>query len=78
MLTSSTQWLCVDCDTANALRLVGSTTPVQGRVEICLNSQWGTVCDNLWGTADAQVVCRQLGYSANGNNADSACYELVL
>ena len=52
--------------TDGSIRLVGGQVPNEGRVEICLNRRWGTVCDNSWDSLDAQVACRQLCYSSTG------------
>ena len=48
------------------IRLVNGTTAFEGRVEICWNETWGTICDQSWSGFDAQVACRQLGYSTTG------------
>ena len=40
--------------------------PNEGRVEICINNAWGSVCGNYWGNTDATVVCRQLEYKTQG------------
>ena len=45
------------------VRLVNGLTPHDGRVEICLSGLWGSVCNDLWDTQDAKVVCRQLRYN---------------
>lgn len=37
-----------------------------GRVEVCMDSVWTTVCDRYWTHTEASVVCTQLGYSPYG------------
>ena len=46
-----------------SLRLRGGSTQFEGRVEVLIGGEWGTIRDNEWGLPDAMVACRQLGFS---------------
>ena len=47
---------------------MGGETNSTGRLEFCANGQWGRLCNSFkyWGTDNAKVVCRQLGFSEDG------------
>ena len=45
--------------------LVNGSVPSEGRVEICHDNIYGTVCDDRWDKLDAQVICAQAGFASN-------------
>ena len=64
--------------TNGEVRLVDGGGPHEGRVEVCINEAWGTVCSDNWNTDDANVVCKQQGYLRLGlnikNHVKLTCY----
>lgn len=63
---------CADTETEysnctdGAVRLASGQVQNEGRVEVCYNHVWGTVCDDQWSSVDANIVCRQLGFQPFG------------
>jgi len=73
---------CVDGNT----RLVGGRNGAtdEGRLEICRNNEWGTVCNEDWDLTDAWVACQELfpgvdidGMYEHAALASSACASLL-
>ena len=52
--------------TEGDIRLLEGPSRREGRVEVCRNNMWGSVCDDGFGTDDARVICRQLDFSTSG------------
>ena len=69
MHTEVIMWRCFPLDPSltfsncsyGDLRLVGGADPSEGRLEVCINNAWGSVCDGQFDDEDAEVACLQLG-----------------
>ena len=60
---------CTDGD----VRLMNGSTQYEGRVEVCINDTYFTVCDDFWGREAAEVVCHHLGFSNGSYCKHSVC-----
>ena len=60
------------------MRLNGSETVGKGRVEICVEGEWGTVCDDFWDREGARIVCSQLDLPADCESVVIAIYGHVV
>ena len=56
--------MCTD----GSIRLVNGIIENEGRVEVCMDGVWGTICDQGWDKTDAHVVCTQMGHPELGRN----------
>ena len=54
--------VCQDTCINGDVRLANKEGENSGRIEVCYNKKWGTVCHKGWTTQDARVACYQLGY----------------
>lgn len=59
---------CNGACTEGNVKLVDGDNMNEGRVEVCKDGIWGTICDQNaeWGTAEARVICRQLNLPYTG------------
>ena len=57
----------IDC-TDGSIKLIpyDSYSETVGRVEVCVDGTWGSICSRFFTNSDAQVVCKQLGHTALG------------
>lgn len=62
-------YFAVSCNDGD-LRLVGGEEAYEGRVEVCFSGVWGTVCDDVWNSLNAEVVCNELGLNFSGKSTE--------
>ena len=50
-----------ECSNEGELRLADGTVENEGRVEICTNGVWSSICDYGFDATDGHVICSELG-----------------
>lgn len=60
------------------LHLADGSSSLEGRVEMCYNEEWGTICDDGWrGNMNVVVICRQLGFNSQDSKMSVLNFSLV-
>ena len=60
------------CSVNGAVRLADGQSPNEGRVDICINKNWDSICGYAWQSPEANVACRSLGFDCNAQSTDIA------
>ena len=55
----------VNCTEGN-VRLVDGPSANKGRLEVCIDKKWATVCNSAFGLEESRAACAQLGYQKYG------------
>ncbi len=48
------------------IRLTNTAYYIAGGLQLCVDSQWATVCHGSWDDLDAEVACKELEYHPGG------------
>jgi len=64
--TTQTSSTVLPCQEDGRVALVGGISQREGRLEVCHNGTWGTVCDDGFNDRAARVVCYSLGFGYVG------------
>ena len=61
------------------MRLVGNDDGDEGRLEVCVNGAWGTVCSDEFDSSDAAVACEALGgFNGSGKHTQTAMTSVIV
>ena len=59
------------------VRLRDGSSNLDGRVEVCENNVWGSICTTFFDIVDANVVCKQLGFYIGGKHSVALLFDIA-